>query len=130
MSSPMELELELETVLSNPTPCDSSSAWIYGLQSIFDVSAAAYAVEWDNSDRVMQESDQRALAILGHGKDPFHVGNDRKRVDINVFHDHAGNDRKRVDINVFHDHAGQVSEPVLRESARQRGITLTGRIEP
>ena len=114
MSFPMELELELETVLSDPTPCDSSSAWIYGLQSIFDVSAAAYAVEWDNSDRVMQESDQRALAILGHGKDPFYVGNDRKLVDINV----------------FHDRAGHLSEPILRESARQRGITLTGRMEP
>ena len=45
MSSPMELELELETVLSNPTPCDSSSAWVYRPQSISDVQAAAYAVE-------------------------------------------------------------------------------------
>ena len=29
MASPMELELELETALSHPTPCDSSTAWIY-----------------------------------------------------------------------------------------------------
>ena len=29
MASPMELELELETALSHPTPCDSSRAWIY-----------------------------------------------------------------------------------------------------
>ena len=65
MSSPMELELELDTGLSNPTPCDSSSAWIYRPQSISDVQAAAYAVEWDNSDRMMQESAERALAILG-----------------------------------------------------------------
>ena len=78
MASPMELELELETVLSHPTPCDSSTAWIYRPQSISDVKAAAYAVEWDNSDRMMQESDERALAILGPDKDPFHVGNDRK----------------------------------------------------
>ena len=79
-----------------------------------DVQAAAYAVEWDNSDRMMRESAERALAILGPGKDPFHVGNDCKRVDINV----------------FHDRAGHLSEPILRESARQRGITLTGRMEP
>ena len=110
----MELELELETVLSNFTPCDSSSAWIYRSQSISDVQAAANAVEWDNSDRMMQESAERAMAILGPGKDPFYVGNDRKRVDINV----------------FHDRAGHLSEPILRESARQRGITLTGRMEP
>ena len=54
------------------------------------MQAAAYAVEWDNSDRMMQESAERTLAILGPGKDPFYVGNDRKRVDINVFHDRAG----------------------------------------
>ena len=112
MSFPMELELELETVLSNPTPCDS--ARIYRPQVISNVQAAAHAVEWDNSDRMMQESAERALAILGPGKDPFHVGNDRKRVDINV----------------FHDRVGHLSEPVLRESAWQRVITLTGRMEP
>ena len=114
MSSPIELELELETALSNPTPCDSSLAWIYRPQSISDVQAAAYAVEWDNSDRMMQESAERGLAILGPGKDAFHVGNDRKGVDINV----------------FHDRAGLLLEPILRESARQREITLTGRMEP
>ena len=73
-----------------------------------------YAVEWDNSDGMMQGSAERALAILGPGKNPFHVGNDRKRVYIKV----------------FHDRAGHLSEPILRESARQRGITLTGRMEP
>ena len=78
------------------------------------MQAAAYAVECDNSDRMMQESAERALAILDPGKNPFHVGNDRKRVDINV----------------FHDRAGHLSEPILRESARQRGITPTGRMEP
>ena len=103
MASPMELELELETALSHPTPCDSSTAWIYRPQSISDVKAAAYAVEWDNSDRMMQERESaaRALALLGPGKNPFHVGNNRKRVDINV----------------FHDRAGHLSEPILRESA-------------
>ena len=70
MAFPMELELELETVLSHPTPCDSSTAWIYRPQSISDVKAAEYAVEWDNADRMMQEreSAERALAILGPGK--------------------------------------------------------------
>ena len=116
MASPMELELERETALSLPTTCDSSTAWIYRPQSISDVTAAAYAVEWDNSDRMTQErvSAEGVFAILGPGKNPFHVGNDRKRVDINV----------------FHDRAGHLSEPILRESARQRGITLTGRMEP
>ena len=47
MASPMELELELETVLSHPTPCDSSTAWIYRPQSISDETTEAYAVEWD-----------------------------------------------------------------------------------
>ena len=35
-----------------------------------------------------------------------------------------------MDINVFHDRTGHLSEPILRESARQQGITLTGRMEP
>ena len=61
-----------------------------------------------------RESDEYALAILGPGKNPFHVGDDRKRLDIDV----------------FHDLAGHLSQPILRESARQRGITLTGRMEP
>ena len=55
MASPMELELELETVLSHPTSCDSSTAWFYRPQSISDVKAAEYAVEWDNVDCMMQE---------------------------------------------------------------------------
>ena len=70
-----------------------------------DVQAAAYAVEWDNSDRMMRESAERALAILGLGKDPFHVGNDRKRVDINV----------------FHDRAGHLSKPILRNLLGSKG---------
>ena len=112
MASPMELELELETVLSQPTPCDSS----YRPQSISEEKTEAYAVEWDIFDRMMQdrESDECALAILGPWKNPFHVGNDCKRVDINL----------------FHDRAGHLSEPILTESARQRGITLIGRMEP
>ena len=76
----------------------------------------AHAVIWDNFDRMMQEreSDECALAISGPGRNPLHVGNDRMRVDINV----------------FHDRAGHFSEPILREPARQREITLTGRMEP
>ena len=35
-----------------------------------------------------------------------------------------------MDINVIHDRIGHLSEPILRESARQHGITLTGRMEP
>ena len=116
MDSPMGLELELETALSHPTPCDSRTAWIYRPQSISDVKTEACALELDIFDRMMQdrESDECALAILGPGKNPCHVGNDRKRVNINV----------------FHDRAGHFSEPISRESARQRGITLTGRMDP
>ena len=55
MASPMELELELETVLSHPPSCDSSTTCFYRPQSISDMKAAAYAVEWDNYDRMMQE---------------------------------------------------------------------------
>ena len=43
---------------------------------------------------------------------------------------HVGSIRKRVNNYVFHDRAGHPSEPVLRESARQRGITLTRPMEP
>ena len=70
MASPMELELELETALSHPTPCGSSTAWIYRPQSISDVKTETYAVEWDIFDRMMQdrESDECALAIFGPGK--------------------------------------------------------------
>ena len=63
MFSPMKLELELETILSNPTPCDSSSARIYRPQIISDVQAAAYAVEWDDFGRMMQDRAEHALDI-------------------------------------------------------------------
>ena len=49
------LELKLETAVSHPTPCDSSTAWIHRPQSISDVKTDAYAVEWDNFDRMMQD---------------------------------------------------------------------------
>ena len=73
MASPIGLELELETALPHPTRCDSSTAWIYRPQSISDLTTEAYDVEWDNSDRIMQdkESDVCALAILGTGKTLF-----------------------------------------------------------
>ena len=69
------------------------------------MQAAAYAVEYDNSDRMMQESAERALAILDPGKNPSHVGDDCKRVDINV----------------FHDRAGHLSKPILRNLLGSKG---------
>ena len=45
VASPMELEVELETASSHPTPCDKSAAWIYQPQIISDVKTEAYAVE-------------------------------------------------------------------------------------
>ena len=42
---------------------------------------------------------------------------------------HVGNKPRSVDINVFHDRTGHLSDPILTESAGQQGITLTGRME-
>ncbi|CAN0531966.1 unnamed protein product, partial [Ectocarpus sp. 12 AP-2014] len=61
------------------------------------------------------ESDEceRAMAVLGPGKTPFNVGNAQKVMDINT----------------FHYRAGHLSEPILRLSAKQHGITLTGTMD-
>ena len=64
---------------------------------------------WDDPERA-----KNAVAVLVPGLNPFHVGNKPRSVDINL----------------FHDRTGHLSEPILRESARQQGITLTGRMEP
>ncbi|CAB1113962.1 unnamed protein product [Ectocarpus sp. CCAP 1310/34] len=59
------------------------------------------------------EECERAMAVLGPGKTPFNVGNAQKVVDINT----------------FHNRAGHLSEPILRLSAKQHGITLTGTMD-
>ena len=64
---------------------------------------------WDGSDRA-----KNAFTVLVPGHNPFHVGNKPRSMHINVF-DHR---------------TGHLSETILRESARQQGITLTGRMEP
>ena len=63
---------------------------------------------------MIQERAKNAFAVVVPGRNPFHVGNKPHSMDINV----------------FHDRTGHLSEPILRESARQQGITLTGRMEP
>ena len=64
---------------------------------------------WDESERA-----KNAFAVLAPGRNPFHVANKPRSVDINV----------------FHDRTGHLSEPILRESALQQVITLTGWMEP
>ena len=62
---------------------------------------------WDESERA-----KNAFTVLVPGRNPFHVGNKPRSMNINV----------------FHDRTGRLSEPILRESAQQQGITLTGRM--
>ena len=88
--------------------CDASVAWRFSPESIPVEMAEPLARVWDESERA-----KNAFAVLVPGRNPFHVGNPRS-----------------MDINVFHDRTGHLFEPILRESARQQGITLTGRIEP
>ncbi|CAB1111182.1 unnamed protein product [Ectocarpus sp. CCAP 1310/34] len=59
------------------------------------------------------EECERAMAVLGPGKTPFNVGNAQKVMDINT----------------FHNRGGHLSEPILRLSAKQHGITLTGTMD-
>ncbi|CAM9585446.1 unnamed protein product, partial [Ectocarpus sp. 12 AP-2014] len=56
---------------------------------------------------------ERAMAVLGPGKTPFNVGNAQKVMGINT----------------FHNPAGHLSEPILRLSAKQHGIALTGTMD-
>ena len=62
----------------------------------------------------MNQRAKNAFAVLVPGRNPFH----------------AGNRPRSMEINVFHDRTGHLSEPILGESARQQGITITDRIEP
>ena len=78
-------------------------------ESITVEMAERLARVWDESERA-----KNAFAVLVPGRNPFHVGNKPRSMDMNV----------------FHDRTGRLSEPILRESARQQGITLTGRMEP
>ena len=64
MASPMQLELELETALSHPITCDSSTAWIYRSQSISDEKTEEYAVQLDIFERMMQ--DRESEVCTGH----------------------------------------------------------------
>ena len=54
------------------------------------------------------------VAPLGPGASPFSIGSTDKSVDINR----------------FHRSLAHACEPLLRETARQRGVTLTGTLEP
>ena len=54
-----------------------------------------------------------AAAVLAPGKRPFTVGKPAKVLDINHFH-----------------FSGHLNERLLRETAQQHGITLTGVLQP
>ena len=108
----MSLGPEVEAVLSDTRAsrgCDASVAWLFSSESIPVEMGEPFARVWDDSERA-----KNAFAVLVPGRNPFHVGNKPRSMDFNV----------------FHDRTGHLSEPVLRESARQQRITLTGRIEP
>ena len=103
---------EVEAVLCDTRAsrgCDASVAWCISPEIIPVEMAEPLARVWDDS-----ESAKNAFTVLVPGRNPFHLGN-RPR---------------SMDINVFHDRTGHVSEPILGESARQQDITLTGRMKP
>ena len=107
----MTLGPEVEAVLSDTRPsrgCDASVAWCFSPESIPVEMAEPLARVWDESERA-----KNAFAVLVPGRNPFHVGNKPRSMDINV----------------FHDRTGHLSDPILTESAGQQGITLTGRME-
>ena len=96
----MSLGPEVEAVLSDTRAsrgCDASVAWRFSPESIPVEMAEPLARVWDESERA-----KNAFAVLVPGRNPFHVGNPRS-----------------MDINVFHDRTRHLSEPILRESARQ-----------
>ena len=86
-----------------------SLAWCFSPESIPVKMAEPLARVWDDSGRA-----KNAFAVLVPGRNPFHVGNKLRSMDINV----------------SHDRTGHLSEPILGESARQQGIPITDRIEP
>ena len=57
---------------------------------------------------------KNAFAVLVPGRHPFYI----------VYKPRS------MDIDMFHDRTCHLSEPILRESARQQGITLTDRMKP
>ena len=105
----MSLGPEVEAVLSDTRPSrgyDASVAWCFSPESMPVEIAEPLARIWDESERA-----KNAFAVLVPGRNPFHVGNKPRSMDINV----------------FHDRAGHLSEPILRESAVSRVlISLAG----
>ena len=84
-------------------------AWCFSPESIPVEIAEPLARVSDESERA-----KNAFTVLVPGRNQFHVGNKPRSTDINV----------------FHDRTGHLSDPILRESARQQDITLTGRMKP
>ncbi|CAN0299548.1 unnamed protein product, partial [Scytosiphon promiscuus] len=89
--------------------CDAESVWCYTPDLLTEEQAEFHAAAFDRS-----EGRESAHAVLGPGATPFVVGNRVKSFDI-------------ID---FHNRIGHLSEFLLRETAKQQGISLTGRMEP
>ena len=97
----MSLGPEVEAVLSDPRASrgyDASVAWCFSPKSIPVEMDEPLGSVYDDSGRA-----KNTFAVLVPGRNPFHVGNKPRSMDINV----------------FHDRTGHLSEPILRESARQ-----------
>ena len=108
----MSLGPEVVVVLSDTRAsrgCDASVAWCFSPESIPVEMAQPLARVWDDAKRATN-----AFTVLVPGRKPFHVGNKPLSMDVNVFHDRTGHQ----------------SELSLRESSRQQGISLTGRMGP
>ena len=97
----MSLGPEVEAVLSDTRPSrgyDASVTWCFSPESIPVEMAEPLARVWDESEHA-----KNAFAVLVPGRNPFHVGNKPRSMDIDV----------------FHDRPSQLFAPILRESARQ-----------
>ena len=77
--------------------------------------AERLACLWDGLDSGSSSPvTQTACAVLGPSTKPFHIGNRTTSIDINE----------------FHVRNGHLCELLLKETARQQGLVLTGKMEP
>ena len=101
----MSLGPEVEAVPSDTRAsrgCDASVAWCLSPETIPAEMAEPLPHVCDDSERV-----KNAFAVLVPGRHPFYI----------VYKPRS------MDIDMFHDRTCHLSEPILRESARQQGIT-------
>ena len=88
---------------------DDAAAETFFPTSITAAEAEFFACGFDENEKAVG-----AHAVLAPGSTPFAVGNKSKSVDINL----------------FHLQNGHLCAFLLRETARQQGLVLTGTLEP